>query len=128
MIDGTTNTVTATIAVGSDPDGVAVDPATDTVYVTNQDGNTVSVIDGATNTVTATIAVGSDPNGVAVDPSTDTVYVANAATTRVSVIDGATNTVTATVAVGSEPDRRWAWTRHATPSTWPTGPAPTRCR
>ena len=28
------------------PGGVAVDPATDTVYVANQGGNTVSVIDG----------------------------------------------------------------------------------
>jgi DNA-binding beta-propeller fold protein YncE len=48
-------TVTATIGVGSDPDGVAVDSAAGTVYVTNADDGTVSVIDAATNAVTATI-------------------------------------------------------------------------
>jgi len=56
-------TVTATIAVGSYPYGVAVDPAAGTVYVANAGAGTVSVIDAATNTVTATIAVGSAPRG-----------------------------------------------------------------
>ena len=42
-IDTRSNTVTATITVGTYPLGVAVDPATGTVYVTNRDG-TVSVI------------------------------------------------------------------------------------
>ena len=70
-------TVTATIPVGSGPDGVAVDPAAGTVYVTNYGDGTVSVIDAATNTVTATIPVGSGPDGVAVDPAAGTVYVTN---------------------------------------------------
>jgi YVTN family beta-propeller protein len=96
--------VTTTVPVGSDPFCVAVDPSTDTVYVTNNGSNTVSVIDGATKTVTATITVGGAPAGVAVDPSTDTVYVTNNGSNTVSVIDGATNTVTATVNVGSDPE------------------------
>ena len=63
MIDGATNTVTATIPVGSKPIGVGVDPSTHTVYVANESDSTVSVIDGTTNTVTATVAVGSNPSG-----------------------------------------------------------------
>jgi YVTN family beta-propeller protein len=59
-------TVTATIAVGSYPQGVAVDPAAGTAYVTNG-GGTVSVIDAATSAVTATLTVGTDPDAV-VDP------------------------------------------------------------
>ena len=91
------------MAVGSIyPSGLAVDPSTDTVYVSNEGGNSVSVIDGATKTVTATVAVGFQPGQVAVDPNTDTVYVPNLGNGTVSVI-GATNTVTDTVAVGSEP-------------------------
>ena len=35
MISGRTNTVTATIGVGTEPVGVAVDPKTNTIYVTN---------------------------------------------------------------------------------------------
>ena len=70
MIDAATSAVTATIGVGSGPEGVAVDPAAHAVYVTNYDANIVSVIDAATRAVTATIGVGSHPFGVAVDPAT----------------------------------------------------------
>ena len=103
VIDGVTNTVTATISVGSgaDPYGVAVDQATDSVYVTNSAASSVSVIDGATNTVTATITVGAALYGVAVDEATDTVYVAEPNSYNVAVIDGATNTVTATMTLGT---------------------------
>ena len=37
------------IPVGEGPRGIAVDPNTHLVYVTNPGSNTVSVIDGATN-------------------------------------------------------------------------------
>ena len=104
MIDEATNAVTATITVGSYPDGVAVDPATHTVYVPTEGNDTVSVIDEATNAVTATIPVGTAPyGGVAVDPATHTVYVTTGGNDTVSVIDEATGTVTATIAVGTEP-------------------------
>ena len=35
-----------TVTVGNAPGGVAVDPVTDTIYVTNIDDGTISVIDG----------------------------------------------------------------------------------
>ena len=101
-----------TVAVGADPYGIAVDQATDTIYVANRGdsdtGDTVSVIDGATcngrtqrgcTQQPATVTVGSGPFGVGVDQRTDTVYVSNAgqpfASTAVlghtvSVINGAT--------------------------------------
>jgi DNA-binding beta-propeller fold protein YncE len=91
-----------TVSVGGSPGNVAVDQATDTIYVTNADDNTVSVIDGAScnavvttgcNRTPPTVAVGGQPVDVAVDEATDTVYVANwdnGAGTTVSVIDGAT--------------------------------------
>src|SRR6266567_7585506 len=40
--------VTHTIRVGTSPIGVAVNPATNVIYVTNRDDNTVSVISGQT--------------------------------------------------------------------------------
>ena len=73
--------IVATIPVGSDPVGVAVDPNTHTVYVTDSGDDSVTVIDGATDSVTATISLPSNitgspsPNGIAVDPATDLVYV-----------------------------------------------------
>ena len=103
VIDTASNTVTATIPVGSRPGGVAVTPDGSTVYVTNFQNNTVSVIATASNTVTATIPVGIFPTGVAVSPDGSTVYVANFIDETVSVIATATNTVTATIPVGSGP-------------------------
>ena len=45
VIDGATRTVTATVPIGKNPYGVAVDPDTHTAYVTNRDDGTVSVIE-----------------------------------------------------------------------------------
>ena len=99
-----TNTVTATVPVGSEPIGVAVTPDGAYAYVTNYgSGYYVSVISTATNTVTATVTVGSGPYGVAVTPNGAYTYVTNNGGTTVSIISTATNTVTATVTVGSEP-------------------------
>ncbi|MHB8101362.1 MAG: PKD domain-containing protein [Methanosarcina sp.] len=103
VIDTATNTVTATIPVGSNPIGVAVSPDGTKVYAANYYGKTVSVIDTATNTVIATVNVGSSPNGIAVSPDGTKVYVTNFHSVTVSVIDTATNTVTSTVDVGSAP-------------------------
>ncbi len=92
-----------TIAVGADPTGVAVDPGTHLIYVTNQGDNTVSVIDDSTGRMTATISVGRNPTAVAVDPKLRRVFVANHGAGSVSVIDATTNQVTATIATGVRP-------------------------
>lgn len=93
----TVYTVTATIPVGTNPQGVAFDPDTGTIYVPNTGANTVSVIDEASNTVIKTIPVGSGPSSVVVDPAYNTVYVANAGADTVSIINGGTNKVVASV-------------------------------
>jgi len=103
VIDTATNTLIATVPVGSYPIGVAVNPEETKVYVTNRDSSTVSVIDTATNTVTATIPIETGANGIAVSPDGKKVYVTDLDTSAVSVIDAATNTVTDTVNVGYTP-------------------------
>ena len=75
MIDGATNNTT-TVAVGTFPCAVAVNPNTNQIYVANFGSNNVTVIDGATNNTT-TVAVGTDPSAVAVNPNTNQIYVAN---------------------------------------------------
>jgi YVTN family beta-propeller protein len=94
---------TADVPVGSYPIGVAVDPATDQIYVTNNGSNSVSVISGGTDTVIETVAVGSSPYGVAFNPTVDRVYVANTKDDTVSVIDAYEHEIFATVPVGSGP-------------------------
>jgi YVTN family beta-propeller protein len=66
--------LTHAIGVGGDPQGVAVDPATRTVYVANFGFSTVSVINAASNTVAHTITVRGFPEDVAVDCATRTIY------------------------------------------------------
>jgi YVTN family beta-propeller protein len=108
VIDTATNTVTATIPVGSLPQprqafGVAVTPAGNKVYVTFLDSNIVRVIDTATNTVTTTatsLGLNGRLTGVAVTPDGSKVYVASDASNIVRVIDTATNTVTARIPIG----------------------------
>jgi len=91
----------ATITVGSDPRELAVDPATDTIYVANHaQGDlqgTVSVINGATcngsdtsgcGQTPPTVAAGYGAFGIALDAATNTIYVTNLQDTSVSVING----------------------------------------
>lgn len=105
VINGRTDRIKATIRVpGAYESGLAVDPATDTIYVADPELSIppstsqttgVLVINGRTNQITATLALGGG-GMVAVDSKTDTVYVSGPGY-DVSVIDGRTNTTVATV-------------------------------
>ena len=75
-----------TVAVGHNPLGVDVDPATDTIYVANARDGTVSVINGAICNARdtsgcgqkpATVRAGAFDNSLVVDPVTNTVFVTN---------------------------------------------------
>jgi DNA-binding beta-propeller fold protein YncE len=103
VIDGSTDRIVATVPVGSSggqTGTLAVNPLTDTIYVTELSGDFsgyLYVIDGFTDTVSTAVELGSAPDSVAVDPSTDTIYVGSQGGTSVSIIDGATNTIMATL-------------------------------
>ena len=86
VIDGVSNTVIATVTVGSDPYGVAVNSVTNKIYVVNYCGNdlscstysgTVTVIDGVSHMSPPPL-----PSGLALTPPvvnsvTNKIYVAN---------------------------------------------------
>ena len=116
-----------TITVGNLPGAIAVDQASDTVYVANVGDDTVSVFNGATCNAKetsgcsqhpATVPVGLGPQWVLVDPVNHTVYVANfddgGPSTTVSMINSETcngsdlaacpSTEPPTVDVGGSPD------------------------
>lgn len=95
--------VIAHVAVGESPNEVAVDPATHTVYVANNNGETsLSVIDPANYTVTASIAAGRGAKSVAVDASTREVYVPNDVDKTLAIVDPTTHAVTA-IPLGGSP-------------------------
>lgn len=92
------------LPAGASPEGIAIDTATGTIYVANNNGGdgpaSLSVILGAScdatntsgcsHTPPAIPGVGRAPNGIALDQTTRTVYTANAQDSTVSVIDVAT--------------------------------------
>ncbi len=68
VIDTASNSVIATVSVGTAPYGIAISPDGSLVYVGNLGDGTVSIISTSTNTVTATIPVG-DGSGIAMASS-----------------------------------------------------------
>jgi uncharacterized repeat protein (TIGR01451 family) len=80
-------TIRGRIELGADPQGVALDPRRDRVYVTLSDGGLVAV-DTQSDRVVCVTRVGRDPQGVAVDQSTGLVYVADHGSGTLSVVAG----------------------------------------
>jgi YVTN family beta-propeller protein len=73
--------------------GIAVNPKSNMIYVSQDENNSVAVIDGSTNSQVHTIGVGSNPGPIAVNPITNRIYVGNS--DSISVIDGQTNALIA---------------------------------
>jgi YVTN family beta-propeller protein len=100
-----------TIAAGTAPVSIAVDPSDKFAYVTNSGSNDVSIytIDATTGalTSTGTIAAGTAPVFVAVDPSDKFAYVVNSGSNDVSMytINSTTGSLTpiGTTATGLAP-------------------------
>ncbi len=92
----------AEIGVGAGAEeGIAVNPRSGYVYVSNGESDTVSIIQDAADPANIRrvmdLAVGDRPQGVAVDASRNLIYVGNANSRDLTVIDGATHTVSETI-------------------------------
>ena len=99
VINTSTNTVTTTIPVGSNPAGVVVSPDGTRAYVGTL-FNTISVIDTASNTVVATIG-GAGGGALAISPDGKSLYASSGS--NMLVVSTATNSVVATIGVGNFP-------------------------
>ena len=99
-----TRSLLATVNVGRNPQGVAVAPNGQNIYVANFDDNTVSVVSRATQTVAATVPSGVGPTGVDVTPNNNYAYVTNFTDNTISVIRTSDNSVIKTITVGTNPN------------------------
>ena len=61
--------------------------ATPHVFVTNEMGDSVTVIDATTNQVSATINIGKRPRGIGISPDGSEIYVAVSGDSVIAVID-----------------------------------------
>lgn len=75
------------LEVGAGPYGVALDPINRTVWVTNIDDDTASMIDPTKDSVRGGAEVGDHPRGVALDSATQTAWIANLDDGDMSVVD-----------------------------------------
>jgi YVTN family beta-propeller protein len=71
-----TNCAFTGIGTGSDsePEGVAVDPATKTVYIVAEGFDELEVMSESSLKIVADVGAGDDPDGVAVDVTTNEIY------------------------------------------------------
>lgn len=94
----------STVPVGANPAAIALDLATQKLYVSNRDDNTVTILNASNfpPTPIATVAVGRAPGAISVNTDTDAVYVSNDGDGTMSVIDARTDQVrsSSTVQVG----------------------------
>jgi YVTN family beta-propeller protein len=121
VINTDNNTVLNFIPVGVEPFGVGFVGSkgyvSNSVYWSNGDPATVTVVDASSNTVTKTITVGRGPTAVAADADTGKVYVTNPCNgapncsdqdtpnplKSLSVIDSASDTVVTTIPLPYNP-------------------------
>ena len=111
VIDLRTFEPAKTIAVGSDPTGVAANTKKNEIYVVNTGSNNVSVIDAERNDVVATIGVHGTPYFIDVSEDGKRAYVANSASNNVSVINLDKRLVLGNIRVGISPGRGASFAR-----------------
>jgi len=103
VIDGASNGVVATVAVGTSPRALCHNPANNKIYCANYGSRSVTVIDGATDSLITTATVGRYPKAIYYNPINNKVYCGNLGDATVTVIGGADNQVLRTVGVGWGP-------------------------
>jgi YVTN family beta-propeller protein len=72
--------------LGENLGGIAFNPYSNKIYVTDTTSNAVSVIDSNSRNVTKNIQSDSNPTAIAVNPYSNKVYVANSGNNTVSII------------------------------------------
>lgn len=105
VIDLNNNIIAATVQVGSEPQGTAVNPYNNRVYVANQSSHTVSVINSITNTLVTSISTfpGEYPSGMALSPDGTRLYVTEHNNNYLTVINTAGNNIIASIPVNENP-------------------------
>jgi YVTN family beta-propeller protein len=102
VIDLSTNTQVATIAVSGDPFRVKLSPDGQSLFVTGN-ADSLFIVDVNSREVTGRLAIGLDANGLAVNYTGTRLYVSNQSDGTVSEVDLTSNTVIRTLGVGGHP-------------------------
>jgi YVTN family beta-propeller protein len=82
------------------PYAVAVDSATDRIYVSQGEGGSISVIDGSSSSVIAAVQGAGTPYALAVDEAQNLVFAADTGANSLWIINGSTDAVSARIPMG----------------------------
>ena len=96
-------TLTRKLAAGSDPEEFAVSKDGATLYISNEDVGTLSVVGAADGSLKKLVRVKKEPEGVSLSPDGKHVYVTCETGGEVFVIDTRTNKSVAELAIGGRP-------------------------
>lgn len=104
VVNTTSESVASPFGLPNAPEGIAPDPTTGIVYLT--DGSNVTAINASSGAVTAEIGVGHPSDAIALDPADGRLFVANYSLrpTNVTVLDTATGRSVASIPTGPGPD------------------------
>jgi YVTN family beta-propeller protein len=98
-----TPAVQATLTLGNNTQGIAIDPVAALAVVTNFNDGTVSVISINSLTVVSTVAVGPNPRRIIIDAATHRGYVTNSTTPGTVTVGDTRTGVLTTIPVGNDP-------------------------
>ncbi len=88
---------------GHDPESFDMSKDGNTIYVSNEDAGTATVVDVPSGKIVATVKVGEEPEGVETNPDGSEVWVTSEENGTVTVIATATNRPIATIKVAKRP-------------------------
>src|SRR5882724_3313455 len=87
VLDGATNTVSASVSAGTSPQAMVINPGTNKIYESST--GQVTVINGAANTVTTIINFGfAQPSALAINGTTNRICATFVNPNSLAVIDG----------------------------------------
>ena len=102
-VDAATRKVTRVLPGGSDPETFDISRDGTTLFVSNEDAGTASIVDVSSGKIRSTVTVGKEPEGVRVHPDGNTVWVTGETAHNVTIIDTRSGKVVGSVEVGRRP-------------------------
>jgi DNA-binding beta-propeller fold protein YncE len=105
MINATNLSEQYTFPIGTSPDGITFDAATNEVVTANQATSNLTFLNATTGRVDFTVADGETPTGLAYDPRTDDLFVSDASNNEVLVWNTSSNAMAGSIPLPGGPTR-----------------------
>ncbi len=103
IVDLVTQKLQRTLSTGEDPESFDISSDGSTLYVSNEDVGTASVVRLPSGEIGAVVKVGGEPEGVRLRPDNKVVYVTSEEENEVAVIETSTNKVIAKIETAARP-------------------------